>query len=127
MKTPTIWNQRVLNDTQKYIRLHNYWLSEQKGKVLVILYDQLQNNLRQHLHEIAKFLNVETSDEIIDCVIRNSEGNYHRRGQKGERDIPYEMLTLHTRKEVEKANEQVMKLVEHLKRNSSNVKVVDDR
>ena len=124
MATPELWNERVLNNTRLYLKFHKYWLSEQKGKVLVLFYKNLEKNLRRNLLEIAKFLNVSATDDILDCVLENSEGKFHRKKPIEETDVTYETLTEETRKEVELVYEEVLQLIDQVHKNSSHVKVV---
>ena len=46
--------------------------------VLLIVYEDLKANLKLNLRRIADFVNVTASEEDLDCVVHNSEGNYHR-------------------------------------------------
>ena len=124
METPELWNERVLNDTIKYLKFHKYWLSEQKGKVLVLFYKNLQKDLRRNLLEIATFLNFTVTNDIVECVLQNSEGKFHRKKPVEEIDVTYETLTEESRKEVELTYKKVLELIDQVHRNSSHVKVV---
>ena len=53
------------------------WLSRRKP-ILILLYDDLKMELPSQLIRICQFLNVTCSDELLDCVVAKSEGNFHR-------------------------------------------------
>ena len=54
------------------------WLSF-SGPLHIIRYENLKTNLRQEVEKMVRFLGVNASDEILDCVVENSEGNFHRK------------------------------------------------
>ena len=45
----------------------------------IIHYKNLKINLRNEVDKVLSFLNITISDEVLDCVVENSEGNYHRK------------------------------------------------
>ena len=45
----------------------------------MIRYEKLKTNLRQELERMVQFLNVTVSGEVVDCVVENSEGSFHRK------------------------------------------------
>ena len=76
MKTAKHWNRKVLHDSDIYLKFHEYWLSEQKAEVFVLLYEDLKKNLAQKLKDMSQFLNMEASNDVINCVVNNSEGKF---------------------------------------------------
>ena len=49
------------------------------GPLYIIHYKNLKINLRNEVDKVLSFLNITISDEVLDCVVENSEGNYHRK------------------------------------------------
>ena len=114
------WNERVLNLTSRYMKFHQYWLKKDANKrILIVLYDDLKKDLGTQLRRMLKFLNIEVNDEIMNCVLQNSEGKYHRKSTKSKSDPFYEALNIDTRKELRAVYDSVMKLVKN--RNSTDI------
>ncbi len=57
------------------------WLSF-PGPLHIIRYEDLKTNLRHEIHELTAFLGVNATKALIDCVITNSEGQFHRSGNQ---------------------------------------------
>ena len=60
---------------------HKYWLENEKTKNIskcFIYYDDLLNNLTGGLKKMAHFLGFDASNEVLECMRRNSEGKFHR-------------------------------------------------
>ena len=60
---------------------HKYWLEDEKTKNITkcfIFYDDLLNNLTEGLKKMAHFLGLDASNEVLECMMRNSEGKFHR-------------------------------------------------
>ena len=54
------------------------WLSF-PGPLHIIRYEKLKTNLREELQNIIKFLNITVNEKMLDCVVENSEGSFHRK------------------------------------------------
>ena len=117
MKNKEHWNQRVSKYIKKYLKFHEYWLKKDDTRILIVLYEELKSDLGNQLRKMAKFLNIEVTDEIIKCVQQNSEGKYHRKNTKNKSDPFYEALNNDTRKDLRVVYDSVMKLVKN--RNST--------
>ena len=62
-------------------KFHKYWLEDEKAKNITkcfIFYEDLLNNLTEGLKRMAHFLGFDVSNEVLDCMRRNSEGKFHR-------------------------------------------------
>ena len=60
---------------------HKYWLEDEKIKNITkcfIFYEDLLNNLTEGLKKMAHFLGFDASNEVLECMRRNSEGKFHR-------------------------------------------------
>ena len=114
MNSKEHWNQRVSKDIKRYLEFHEHWL--RKGsqiKILVVFYEDLKSDLGNQLRRMAKFLNIKVTDEIISCVLQNSEGKYHRKNTESKSDPYYEALNNDTRKELRTVYDSVMKLAKN--------------
>ena len=74
------WKLYVHNETDKWAEFHKDWFSFKKPK-LILFYQELKSDLRSCLRQICQFLKTEEkcTPERIDCVLNNSQGNFHRK------------------------------------------------
>ena len=76
------WKNFSRINGQKWLKHGIGWLNFDKD-VFVIEYDQLKTRLHTILLESCNFLKLNTSDTILDCVVMNQEGAYHRKTSTG--------------------------------------------
>ena len=91
---------------------HIFWLKHKRVKSITrcfIFYDDLLNNLTEGLKRMAHFLGFNVSNEVLECMRRNSEGKFHR----------------HRTREMEEFFEKVMDDKLTHKFNTSYQKVID--
>ena len=73
------WNDFVLLKIHQWEELYVKWLKEGRN-VMVIIYENITNNmLRNHLYDILDFLNLKVDLSRIECTIKHSEGEFHRK------------------------------------------------
>ncbi|CAH1802203.1 unnamed protein product [Owenia fusiformis] len=53
-------------------------LRDKTVPVLIIHYNNLLTNLKKELYRLADFLNVEITEDLLDCIQCNLEGSHHR-------------------------------------------------
>ncbi|CAH1782683.1 unnamed protein product [Owenia fusiformis] len=54
--------------------------------LLVIKYEDMKTNLERELRKLAKFFKIDVSDNVVNCVVCNAEGNFHRKHYKRKHD-----------------------------------------
>ena len=65
----------------KWKEFHKYWLEDEKTKNITkcfIFYEDLLSNLTEGLKRMSHFLGFDASNEVLECMRRNSEGKFHR-------------------------------------------------
>ena len=85
------------------------WLSFQ-GPLHILFYDRLQTNLREEMVKLLQFLNWEVTESQLDCVLRDSEGKFHRK--RASRIDNLELLSIEQLRRVTDAYEELDSLVE---------------
>ena len=55
------------------------WLLEFTGPLHIVHYDDLKTDLVDELTAVLRFLNVEVTSQQMDCVVKHSEGRFHRK------------------------------------------------
>ena len=61
------------------VRYFYGWLIVHKGPLLVVRYENLLLDLKRELGKMINFLEFPHSEETLECVTRNAEGNFHRK------------------------------------------------
>ena len=59
------------------------WLKSDED-LFVMEYSELKTNLRSTVNQACDFLNLSTSDSVLDCLMNNQEGAYHRAKSSGQ-------------------------------------------
>ena len=49
------------------------------GAIYVIRYEHLKNHLTDSVLDLCRFLGIDVSKDVMECVRNNTEGVYHRR------------------------------------------------
>ncbi|KAL4231638.1 WSC domain-containing protein 1 [Mactra antiquata] len=62
-----------------YVKLVHLYIEKFEGPVLVLQYENMQDNLPDCLKELADFLQLSISQEDIDCTVHLQSGNFHRK------------------------------------------------
>ena len=88
------WSEFVTRNAWDWFYSTIRWLGF-PGPLYIIHYKNLKLNLRNEVHKILNFLNMTISDEELDCVVENSEGNYHRKSAAVMKN-PYRKLNRET-------------------------------
>ena len=63
-----------------------YWLISRKP-VFVIEFDALKHNLINTMREAVKFLDLTTTEDVLQCTQTNSEGGFHRAKTNNQSDF----------------------------------------
>ena len=69
------------NKIHNWKAFHKYWLEDKRTNNITkcfIFYEDLLNNLTEGLKRMAHFLGFNVSNEVLECMRRNSEGKFHR-------------------------------------------------
>ena len=74
------------------------WLESEK-ELFVIEYEKLKVDIRGIIPKACDFLKLRTNDTVMDCVVKNQEGSYHR--PKGDQSD----LLVYTKEEANMINE----------------------
>ena len=67
----------MAKESKYWIKQTISWLVDRRP-IFLMKYDDLKSNLTGVLREAAKFLDLNTTDAILECTKTNSEGSYHR-------------------------------------------------
>ncbi|CAH1779624.1 unnamed protein product [Owenia fusiformis] len=73
-----LWTFTILQP-DRWQKLYKLWLHDFKGDVLLVKYEDLVEDLRPQLLRIVKFLDIDVTDDVIDCVVCNSDGRFRRK------------------------------------------------
>ena len=71
------WRKYAFCVLQYWKMFHEHWLSF-KGPLFLLRYEDLQTNMVQQMTKVMTFLNLKVSEKGIECLQKNSEGNFHR-------------------------------------------------
>ena len=88
----TIWNYK--EKWEKYARkegahweqMNLFWLKQFKGRLLVVDYDNLKADLVHELKRVLYFLGETVTPGMMECVVRNREGKFHRKSTEEQED-----------------------------------------
>ncbi len=73
MRSKYFWDKWVERQCSRF------WLKDSKIPTLVIKYEDLKSNLKVNLRKMANFLEVKASENKLNCVVKKSEGEFHRK------------------------------------------------
>ena len=73
------WRPYVMSQATKWLTFNTAWLNS-TAPLFILRYEDLVNNLRTTIADITRFLRFNMTTTLLDCVTRNAEGRFHRRG-----------------------------------------------
>ena len=62
----------------KWLALNSAVLQKFTGPLYVLLYENLQTELKHELRKLSKFLDIEVNATVLDCAVSQQEGSFHR-------------------------------------------------
>ena len=68
---------------------HHFWLSTFKGPVLVVNYEDMKQDPIAEVRKILAFMNWEITEDQIQCVKNDMEGNFHRPKPSKENELSF--------------------------------------
>ena len=80
------WRTFLKSGAQVWLEQMVSWLVDPRP-LFLLKYDDLKQNLTQTLAAAANFLEMETSDEIINCAQKNSNGKFLRAQTQNQTDL----------------------------------------
>ncbi|XP_070539343.1 sialate:O-sulfotransferase 1-like [Ptychodera flava] len=83
------WFNKLVWQVHFYENFVNNWIGLGKP-ILVLHYENIKEDAVREIRRVVKFLNLTVDEERMECVRRNTEGNYHRKyGDKAQlyRDV----------------------------------------
>ena len=104
--TGTKWDWFVESKGMSWAFMLHTWLSQNTTSIHIVQYEHLVVDLRGELVKMLNFLNLEVPDEIIDCVVENSEGKFRR-----ERHLNFDPFTSENREAVNRLVRQAAPLL----------------
>ncbi|KAL5012073.1 hypothetical protein ScPMuIL_010624 [Solemya velum] len=72
------WFQSIQTESNYWVRLNYAWLKRFTGPMHLIMYNELKSNASLEITKLAEFLERPLSNHDINCIIKNSEGEFHR-------------------------------------------------
>ena len=87
---------------EQWLDFHKFWLKVDIP-IQIIHYDRLLANMKQEFNSLTKFLDFRVNDTILQCMVRRSEGQFHRQRRK----LPFDLFTNWERR---KATEYVIEI-----------------
>jgi hypothetical protein len=73
------WNVYVQRSAYRWFSFYTYWLDPSLGiPILVLKYENLQNNLELELKRVLNFLNATWTEEDVNCVLQHRNGHFQR-------------------------------------------------
>ena len=90
-KQVLMWsNHVVISDTEESLKKVRYilnmwrcrntaWLLEYTGPLHIVHYDDLKTGLVDELTAVLRFLDAEVTSQQMDCVVKQTEGQFHRK------------------------------------------------
>ena len=109
MASQTKWNKDVAVVLKRYEKFHKYWLEKKDIQIIRILYENLISNLKRELYRLSDFLNINVENNILDCVLKHSEGHYHRQKQNSSLSMLYKMLNSSLKTRIRKQRHLIQK------------------
>ena len=73
------WNHFVSHKVKHWEYFYTDWIQSADTNILVIHFENLVDNLEWNLLRVSDFLDLETDPKRLACVLRNAEGQFHRR------------------------------------------------
>ena len=74
--------KKVLGLLNGWIIRNKSWLLEFTGPLHIVHYDDLKTDLVDELTAVLRFLNVEVTNQQMNCVIKYGEGQFHRQQRR---------------------------------------------
>lgn len=75
------WNHFVSVKIRHWEYFYTDWIKSKEAKILVVHFENLIDNLEWNLLRILDFLDFESDQQRLQCVLRNAEGQFHRRAK----------------------------------------------
>ena len=75
------WNHFVSVKIKHWEYFYTDWIKSKEAKILVVHFENLIDNLEWNLLRILDFLDFESDQQRLQCVLRNAEGQFHRRAK----------------------------------------------
>ena len=72
------WKDFVYTKGEQWEKMNIEWCNHLKGKVLVILYERLRQNIKSELRRILEFLGIDIEHKTMKCVLSRKEGSFKR-------------------------------------------------
>ncbi|KAL5011637.1 hypothetical protein ScPMuIL_010188 [Solemya velum] len=72
------WFKFIQTESYYWVVLNYDWLKRFNGPMHVIMYDQLKSNASLEITKLAEFLERPLTNHDINCIMKNSEGEFHR-------------------------------------------------
>ena len=73
------WPQFMHNKLQAWETMNLSWLNDFKGRLKVVFYDDLVEDLEPTLRDILEFINHPVDEALLACAVSRREGIYKRR------------------------------------------------
>ena len=71
---------KVINrEVDRLLSIYQTWLNDISVPIHIVMYDNLIANLREEIVKILRFLNCDVTEFQVQCVLRHSEGENHRK------------------------------------------------
>ena len=77
----TKWKEFRSNKAQVWIKCHRRWLNSNTKPLHIVRYERLQSHLVDEMRTLMHFLGWNITDNHLQCLVHNSEGNFHRMTQ----------------------------------------------
>ncbi|ELU16510.1 hypothetical protein CAPTEDRAFT_185472 [Capitella teleta] len=79
---PKVWRNYVEEQLLRNLKFHQFWFSlaeTRKQDLFILFYEDLKLTPRRALSNLGHFLGTTDYSRHLDCVLKNSEGSYHRK------------------------------------------------
>lgn len=72
------WQIYFNNQSPDWLRFSLAWVTDFKGPLHILRFEELKSDLRETLRRTLQFLGMEINETWLDCAVRDSEGIFHR-------------------------------------------------
>ena len=96
------WPEYAAKGISDWPRFHSFWLNHTQTRTLktfILKHDEMKRDLAATLRDLAKFLEINPSQETFDCIIKDQE-LYHRESNDDWNMLPVLQISANLQKKV---------------------------
>ena len=105
------WHDYVDQGLEKWLDFHKFWLNTDIP-IHIIHYDHLVADISHEINSVSKFLDFNSNETTVRCVMNKSEGQFHRQRRK----LPIDLYTGSERKKAAAYVLEINSIIYQIKR-----------